>query len=218
MRERAAEAQGNPLALLRIVAGGILLLATAASLLLALLGLGWRGVELAAVCWAVYGLGFALLAAVDKGVDGLPRLLYGGGPRTAGAFSDIETLIVRGRFHEAADALLERGMIPELRVPAALRRATLLGGPLGNPEAAVQALLDLRTLALDGDDDLRVGLALVELYDQRLRDPGRAMAELRRLLDQHPDAPTQRRLRLHLADLRQHHFGNALDADIRTTP
>ncbi|HLS47486.1 MAG TPA: hypothetical protein VK012_03145 [Gemmatimonadales bacterium] len=194
------------------------MLATVASLLLALMGLGWRGVELAAVCWAVYGLGFAALAFVERGVDALPRFLHGGGHRSTGEFSDIETLVVRGRLVDAADALLERGRIPEHRVAAALRRAALLGGPLGNPEAAVQALLDLRTVALGREVDLRVGLALVDLYEQELHDPGRAMAELRRLLDRHPDAPTQRRLRLHLADLRQHHFSAPDQTGARTPP
>ena len=53
IRAHAAEASANPLALLRVVVGVLLLAATFVSLILALAGLGWRGVELAGICWAL---------------------------------------------------------------------------------------------------------------------------------------------------------------------
>jgi hypothetical protein len=180
------------------------------SLLLALAGLGWRGVELAGFCWALYGLAVGIVAMLDTGVDGIAAVLQSVGlMRAGGGFSEIETLEAQGRFAEASDAYLERARVPRDRVGAALRRAALLGGPLGEPQAAVQSLLDLRTAALAPADDISTGLALVDLYDYRLGDPGRAMVELRRLIDEHPDARHQRRLRRLLADLKESHFGDA---------
>jgi hypothetical protein len=210
IRAHAAEASANPLALLRIVVGVLLLAATVVSLLLALAGLGWRGVELAGFCWALYGLAVGIVAVLDTGVDGIAAVLQSVGlMRAGGGFSEIETLEAQGRFAEASDAYLERARAPRDRVRATLRRAALLGGPLDDPQAAVQSLLDLRTAALAPADDISTGLALVDLYDYRLGDPGRAMVELRRLIDEHPDARHQRRLRRLLADLKESHFGDA---------
>ena len=209
IRAHAAEASANPLALLRIVAGALLLAATVVALVLAAAGLGWRGVELAGICWALYGLVLGIVAMVDAGVDGLAAALQSVGlMRAGGGFSEVETLEAQGRFADAADACLERARSPRDRVPATLRRAALLGGPLGDVDAAVQSLLDLRTGMLTPADDITTGLALVDLYDYRLNDPGRAMAELRRLIDAYPDARHQRRLRLLLGELKASHFGD----------
>jgi hypothetical protein len=83
-----------------------------------------------------------------------------------------------------------------------VRRAALLGGPLGQPETALVELDGLRRAGLSAADDLRVGVALVDLYDRRLGEPGRAMAELRRLIDRHPGDRSVRRLRHALAALK----------------
>jgi hypothetical protein len=49
-------------------------------------------------------------------------------------------------------------------------------------------------------------VALVDLYDRRLGEPGRAMAELRRLIDRHPGDRAVRRLRHALAELKAEHL------------
>ena len=216
IRAHAAEASANPLTLLRVVVGALLLVATLVALGLAAAGLGWRGVELAGICWALYGLALGVLALVDEGVDGIAAMLQSVGlMRAGGGFSEIEALEARGRFSEAADACLERARQPRDRAGATLRRAALLGGPLGDPHAAVQSLLDLRTGTLSPAEDISTGLALVDLYDYRLNDSGRAMAELRRLIDAYPDARHQRRLRRLLADLKDSHFGDVADGVTR---
>jgi hypothetical protein len=80
---------------------------------------------------------------------------------------------------------------------------------LRQPETAAAELENLRASVRPGaEEDLRIGLALVELYEDRLGDPGSAMAELRRLIDQHPSTRHLRRLRAELADLKQRRFGN----------
>lgn len=207
-----AEAATNPLALLRVVVGGFLLAATAVSLVLALAGLGWRAVELAGACWALYGLAVGIIGVLDPGLDGLARALQSAGLlRAGGGFSEIETMVAQGRAGEAADAYLDRARDPRDRVDATLRRAALLGGALDDPHAAVLSLNDLRATELSPADDIRTGMALVDLYDYRLGDPGRAMAELRRLIDRYPGEREQRRLRRLLADLKDTHFGDAGD-------
>ena len=117
----------------------------------------------------------------------------------------IEALAVRGDYATAAEAYRERAQRPSDRVEATIRRAALLGGPLRQPETALVELEALRDTGLTAGEDVRVGVALVDLFERRLGDPGRAMAELRRLIDLHPDHASIRRLRRLLADLKEQH-------------
>jgi hypothetical protein len=87
-------------------------------------------------------------------------------------------------------------------VEATVRRAALLAGPLGQPETALVELQALREHRVSADADLRIGVALVDVYERRLGDPGRAMVELRRLIDLHPDRRATVRLRRELATLK----------------
>ena len=64
-------------------------------------------------------------------------------------------------------------------------------------------------------DDIKIGLALVELYDRRLAAPGRAMTELRRLIDLHPGRARQ--LRRTLNQFRRDKFGAASEEDSTPT-
>ena len=205
MRARAAEAAENPLAMLRLAAGGLLLAATIVALVLAFAGLGWRGVELAGALWAVYGLMVGGIALVDPSLEGLSRALQSAGlVRAGGGYSAIEALVIQGRTADAVEACLERARDPRERVEATLRRAGILAGPMGDPEAAAQALLDLREgPPLPAADDIRVGLALADLHERKLDDTGSAMRELRRLIDLHPGTPSRRRLLARLAELKR---------------
>jgi hypothetical protein len=141
-------------------------------------------------------------------IDGLFNVLTNIGlMRAGGGYSGIETLVARGHVMAAAEAYAERARNPRERVDATMRRAKLLAESLRHPETAALELDNLRSTAmLSGRDDFRVGLALVELYERHLADPGRAMAELRRLIDRHPSARDARRLRTALADLKSQRF------------
>ena len=197
--------------MLRLTVGGLLLAASVVALALALAGLGWKGLQLAGACWAVYGLATGGFTVLDEAIEGIARVLQNAGLMRAGSeVSEIEAMAAQGRYAEAADALLERAREPRDQVEATLRRAALLAVPLASPEMAVQALLDLRdTASLDPGADFLVGLALVDLYEHRLSDPGSAMGELRRLSDRHPGERRRRRLRTALAALKHQHFGDS---------
>ena len=79
---------------------------------------------------------------------------------------------MRGEIAAAAEAYRERAQRPSDRVEATVRRAALLGGPLGHPETALVELENLRGSPLSAAEDLRVGTALVDLLERRLNDPG----------------------------------------------
>jgi hypothetical protein len=194
----------EPLRLVRLVAGGLLLFGTIVAIGLALSGIAPRALLLVGAFWAIYGLIAGFTAGVlEPVIDGLALALQNVGlMRTGQGYSGIETLAARGHLAEAAEAYRERAQTPADRVEATVRRATLLAGPLGQPETALVELQALREQALRPEQDLRVGIALVDIYERRLGDPGRAMVELRRLIDLYPDRRAIRRLRHELAMLR----------------
>ena len=205
--DRATGPSDEPLRLVRIVAGVLLLFGTVVAIALALSGIAPRAVLLVGLFWAIYGFIVGLTSGIlEPAVDGFFHLLANVGlVRSGGGYSAIETLAVRGETAAAAEAYRERARNPTERVEATLRRAALLAGPLGQPETALVELEGLQRSALSAADDLRVGAALVDLYDRRLGDPGRAMAELRRLIDRHPGDRSVHRLRQALAALKAEH-------------
>lgn len=201
----------EPFSFVRLFVGTIALSGTVLALVLAFAARDPRFLELVGALWAVYGLTAGLLSGVlDPVVSGFFHLLANVGlVRVGGGYSAVETLAVRGHYQAAADAYAERARNPADRVEATLRGAVLLAGPLGQPENAAVELDSLRAHPLSSRDDFRVGLALVDLYEHHLNDPGRAMAELRRLIDRYPTARGARRLRDALGALKSQRFGPA---------
>ena len=205
--DRAGGSTEEPLRLLRLTAGGLLLFGTVVAVALAASGMTPRALELVAVFWALYGFVVGITSGVlEPVIDGVAHALQNFGlMRAGGGYSAIETLEVRGRIAEAAEAYRERARDPRDRVEATLRRARLLAGPLVQPETALVELESLRDNGLGAKEDLRVGLALVDLHDRRLAEPGKAMVELRRLIDRHPEDRGIRRLRDYLVALKSEH-------------
>jgi hypothetical protein len=212
--QRAARSVEEPLGLARLVVGAIALMGTIIALILGVTTEP-RALQLVGALWAVYGLVVGFTSGVlEPVIDGLFNVLTSIGLTRAGAgYSGIETLVARGKIAAAAEAYAERARNPHERVEASLRRAKLLAESLGHGETAALELDNLRSTGqLVRRDDFRVGLALVELYERHLNDPGRAMAELRRLIDRHPTAREVRRLRTALAQLKSQRFDTAPDA------
>jgi hypothetical protein len=202
----------EPFGLVRVMVGAIALLGTVFAVVLAVVTSDLRMLELVGALWAIYGLTVGFLSGVlDPAIDGFFQLLANVGlVRVGGGYSSIETLAIRGHYQAAAEEYAERARNHPERVEATLRRAALLAGPLGQPETAAVELDSLRAAApLSGRDDFRVGLALIALYEHQLNDPGRAMGELRRLIDRYPTAQGARRLRAALGELKAQRYGGS---------
>ena len=202
--DRANDSGDEPLRILRITAGVLLLFGTVVAVALAVSGVAPRALQLVGLFWAIYGLIVGLTSGIlEPAIEGFFHLMANFGlVRVGGGYSAIETLVARGEIAAAAEAYRERAQLSADRVEATVRRAALLGGPIGHPETALVELEALRRSGLSAAEDLRVGVALVDLYDRRLDDPGRAMAELRRLIDRHPGSRSVRWLRRSLAELK----------------
>jgi hypothetical protein len=199
----------EPFSLVRVIVGIIALLGTILAVILAIVTHDLRMLELVGALWAIYGLMLGFLSGVlEPAIDGFFQLMANVGlVRVGGGYSAIETLAIRGHYQAAAEEYGERARNHPERVEATLRRAELLAGPLGEPETAAVELDSLRASRLSRRDDFRVGLALVDLYEHQLHDPGRAMAELRRLIDRYP--ASAHRLRDALRELKAQRYGGS---------
>jgi flagellar biosynthesis protein FliQ len=184
-RHRAKSYDADPLRYLRGVLAFFLGGGTLIALLLALTGVAPRALLLAGLLWALFGI---LTGMVDFLLGPLAEFI-------GELFANITSAAP-----ERAD-----------RVSEALRKADELAGQLDQPEAAARELETLRKGAgrLSPRDDIRIGLALAELYERQLKDPGRALGELRRLIDRHPEVRETVQLRGLLAALRAEHFAQS---------
>ncbi len=214
LRRQLAAAADDPFVMARLVVSGLLFLATIVAVVLSLSGIAPRAWVLIGVIWAVYGVVHGVFDWVLEPLTGF--LVQGvsniGVDRRGVGFGAIEALAARGDAAGAAEAYLRRATDAKERIPALLRRAAVLAGPLGRPADAVTELESLRrtTEGLSPTDDIDIGLALVDLHEHRLGESGRAMVELRRLIERHPQSHHSHRIRTMLAALRERHFGDPL--------
>ncbi len=174
----------------------------------------------AGVLWVLLGLLTLVVRTVTIFPDSAAHFLQNIGlvPATSG-LSAIEAMAARGRYAEAAEAYLARSHDPRVATEAMIRRASLLAEALGVPGSAAREL----TLFRDGrtltpGEDLWIGRTLVDLYDGPLKRPGRAMVELRRLLDRYPRSAEAPRLRIMLESLREERFEISPEPPSPTTP
>lgn len=174
----------------------------------------------AGVLWVLLGLLTLVVRTVTIFPDSAAHFLQNIGlvPATSG-LSAIEATAARGHHAEAAEAYLARSGDPRVATEAMIRRAGLLADALGVPDSAARELTLFREgRELTPAEDLWIGRTLVDLYDGPLRTPGRAMGELRRLLDRYPRSAEAPRLRRMLDALREDRFEISPQPPSPTTP
>jgi hypothetical protein len=180
------------------------------ALVLAATGMSPKALVLAGALWALFGAVSGLLdGVVEPLVEFFARALPSVGLfRDVPKFAAEESLLAQGHADAAAEAYRLHSENPALRARALARRAEVLAGPLKQPALAVTELEALQngTARLTPLDDYLVGMTLATLYETSLHDRGKAMGELRRLLDRYPDIRQARFIRIRLANLRDAHF------------
>jgi hypothetical protein len=88
-------------------------------------------------------------------------------------------------------------------VPARLRAAALYASRGDNPRRAAELLRDVMSMpAIGARDDIEASTRLIELLMGPLGEPGRAMVELRRLMDRRPGTDAAARAKLTLLELK----------------
>lgn len=207
-RARTPGSSSDPFDLIRYSTGCLLGLGTLIALGLWITGITPNALLLIGALWSVYGLTHAVLDGVlDPIVDFATDMFHNIGLTPyRHSFSQIETMIARGEVDAALAEYAWRADAGDAQ--ALIRRAALLAGPQHLPEKARIELEEFRErYRLGPADDIRVGLALARLYEDALDEPGRAMREIRRLLDLHPNARGLRHFRRTLEVLKAERFG-----------
>ena len=163
------------------------------------LGLGWLFV-------AVYTLmqGTALSGAADT----IGRITVPSGSSTPSVaqHSDIETLEVRGEYAKAAEAY--RGVIAAdpAEIVACEKLAQLALRQIKDYGTAIFAYREAEKRSPEPRRRLGYAILVAGIYRDNLKDTGKAIVELRRILALYPDAPNADRLRAEIDELKAAHF------------
>jgi hypothetical protein len=187
----------------RAVAFGLLVFGIAISVvLLQTFHLSLGAVIVSALAGAV-AAGTSLLMSGAAGVGWHHVMISGASTPYEEQFSYQDSLVIRGRVAEALasyeSVLAER---PLSAVPR-LRAAALYASRGENPARAAELLREVQRIPrVESRDDIAASSRLVELLAGPLGEPGRAMVELRRLMDRHPGTDAAARATLTLAELK----------------
>jgi hypothetical protein len=163
----------------------------------ALAPLGWRvavmvtvvligASAIAAVAW------LAAIKVVDAAGAGFGAFIAptGGSTPAPPDYSYQDALVMRGKVEsalESYEAIIVAS--PEI-VDARLRAADLYAREGGNPQRASDLFREVQRIpGVSAADDLYASNRLVDLYAGPLRQPGRAIVELRRIEKRYPRSP-----------------------------
>jgi hypothetical protein len=127
-------------------------------------------------------------------------------------FSYEQSLVMKGRVDDALasfEAVIATE--PELIAPR-IKAAELYAREKKDPQRAAELFRDvLRSPSITSGDDVYATNRLVDLYTGPLNDPGRALVELRRLIDTRPDSVAAEHARRSLAELKARMYVDSAD-------
>jgi tetratricopeptide (TPR) repeat protein len=133
-----------------------------------------------------------VLASVVGGAagKGMGSVLNPSGRSTRGSseLSLAESLVVRGRYGDAAAEYRRQAELAPADAEPRLRLARLYRDRLDDPELAVQWFRLARDAATDTALELLAVRELVDLFENRFASPGRALPELARYVELRSDA------------------------------
>ncbi len=120
--------------------------------------------------------------------------------------SNIGTMVIRGRFAEAAAAYKEAILANPLDTVACEQLAQLALRDMKDYPTAVEAYREAEKRSQEPKRRLGYAILIAGIYRDHFRDAGKAMGEIRRILSQYPEAPNAARLRTELEELKAIHF------------
>lgn len=177
---------------------------------LALVMRSWIPIGAALAGWlfvAVYGLVRVALLDRSAGVMGRVLVPSGGSTPSVAQHSDIESLAVKGKLKEAAEAYRAVIAAEPDDIVACEKLGQLALRELKDYETAVFAYREADKRSADQPKrQLGYALLVAGIYRDNLKDTGRAMVELRKVLTRFPGAPNAARLRQELDEMKAQHF------------
>lgn len=163
------------------------------------LGLGWLFV-------AAYALMQSSALSGAANTIGKITVPSGSSTPSVAQHSNIETLEVRGEYAKAAEAY--RGVIAAdpADLVACEKLALLALRRIKDYDTAIFAYREAEKRSLEPRRQLGYAILIAGIYRDNLKDTGKAMVELRRILARYPDAPNAESLRTEIAELKATHF------------
>ncbi len=200
----AATAKGRFAFLVMVMAVATLVTALEAVLLLSLAPLfvallGWLFV-------LVYGAVDGLVLRKGGGVIGALTLPSGASTPSVNQHSNIAAMVARGRFAEAAEAYRSAIAADPTDVVACEQLAQLALRELNDYALALFAAREGERRVPDARRQAGFALLAANICRDNLKDYGRAIVELRRILASYPDVPNAARLRAEIRELKAMHF------------
>jgi tetratricopeptide (TPR) repeat protein len=175
----------------------------------ALLMMSWAPLMAAGLGWLVIAL-YGLLqgTALEKAGGAVGSITAPSGDSTPSVaqHSNIETLSIRGQYAEAAEAYRAVIAADPADLVACEKLGQLALRELKDYPLAVFAYREAERRAPNANRAFGYALLAAGIYRDNLNDAGKAMVELRRILERYPDAPNAARLRTELEQLKAAHF------------
>jgi tetratricopeptide (TPR) repeat protein len=172
-------------------------------------GFRWAIIGVSAVAGlAVGGLGFAL--GDVSGYAWKHLFVSGASTPYTEQYSYQQALVMQGKVDEALESF--EGVIAENpdAIDARISAAELYAREKGDNARAAELFREVQRIeTLSPGEDIYVSNRLVDLLNGPLREPGRALVELRRLIDRHPSTAAADHARVALAELKSRRFGSA---------
>ncbi|OGT95991.1 MAG: hypothetical protein A3I79_03280 [Gemmatimonadetes bacterium RIFCSPLOWO2_02_FULL_71_11] len=183
--------------------------ATVINLLLALVMRSWIPVATAVVGWLFVGVyGLVRLSLFDRaaGVAGSVLVPSGGSTPSVAQHSNIQALVARGEYAHAAEAYREVMARDPQDLLACEQLGQLALRELKDYPLAVAAYREAEKRSTEPRRQLGYAVLVAGICRDNLKDYGKAMVELRRILARYPDAPNAQRLRAEIDELKALHF------------
>lgn len=146
-----------------------------------------------------------LILRVSDGAGASMRVLVEGAPGSPyeEQFSEEQALVMKGAVAEALASFERRLSEPTSGVPVRIQAAELYAGLGANPARAAELLREARAHpALTAGQEVYVVNRLADLLTGPLNNPGRALVELRRLVERYPSSAAAAHARVAIANLK----------------
>ena len=183
--------------------------ATVINLFLALVMRSWVPLASAAAGWGFVGLyGLVRLVLADRSADRVGRILVPSGSSTPSVnqHSNIEAMVARGDLARAVEAYRAVIAAEPQDLVACEKLGQLALRELKDFELGLFAYREAEKRSTEPKRQLGYAILIAGIYRDNLKDYGKSMVELRRILARYPDTPNAARLRAEIEELKALHF------------
>lgn len=184
---------------------------TVINLFLALIMRSWVPLIAALFGWVFVGAyGLVRVALADRAAGNVGRILMPSGSSTPSVnqHSNIEAMVARGELVKAAEAYRAVIAAAPQDLVACDKLGQLALRELKDYELAIWAYREAERRVGEPKRQLGYAILAAGIYRDNLKDYGKAVVELRRLLARHPEAANADALRAEIEELKTHLFGD----------